>query len=845
MFKIEWDISTGGVNLTSKTTDNNIGIPPRPVFKEELVMLKLDIVCGWNIPNIPNIHVPLLWACNKQYFYRGRLAFVVKGGNMYEEPKVILSEWAENLQVEPIDVARMLERNKDELFLIESEAIEFIRDTFNMYSNSKAKNNESNQIDFEKLASIYEKRNKTKMAIVKKKCDSFDIMPLDIAQKEGEKIYQTAQKIDRFIASFSAGKDSQVLLDLCTRAMPPTAFEVIYSDTGYELPTSLELYQQTQEYYLAKYPKLKFSTAKNHNSVLSYWDSLGTPSDKQRWCCSVMKTAPLYRMLKIEGTNKQAKVLAFEGVRAEESFKRSGYNRIGNAVKHNTSINARPIINWNTAEVFLYLFKYNLPINPAYKQGKARVGCLICPYSSQWDDMLARKYYNEELSPFVDRIRDFAISGGVKDINQYIMDRNWKFRATGNLMSENSSISFVQLSPDFVAKVHQPKKDIKDWLITIGEYTVSPIVNNSQTGEIKFMKAIYAFSIVYKSDLDNSFTFTLLNANNPQLLALFRKVLYKTTFCINCEVCEVECPTGALSVVPTVKIDQSKCIHCCKCLKFHDKGCIAASSLAITNGTNMKNKTGIDRYNTFGLREEWIDAFFADYENYWDSHGLGTKQVPAFRNWLKEAEILSNKNELTALGELLSKVYLNNRALVWEVIWINLSYNSFITSWFCKNINSGDVFSKTHLRDMIQDQYAGSYGNRTIDNALSALIGTFNKSPIAADFKLIVSVDKSNYRRQNFDAVSIEAVAYSLYRYAEIKNIKNIRVSDLYDLGNTYGISREFCMSKSAFEKSLRALNSTTNRVLTAELNMGLDHITLRDDLTSIDVLKTLVEATI
>lgn len=122
-------------------------------------------------------------------------------------------------------------------------------------------------------------------------------MPLDDAEAAGKKVVLST-KIDRFIASFSGGKDSQVVLDLCTRAIPPTEFEVIYSDTGYELPPSLELYKDVEQYYHQKFPALKFSMARNHESVLNYWDKIGTPSDNHRWCCSVMKTVPLYRMLR-------------------------------------------------------------------------------------------------------------------------------------------------------------------------------------------------------------------------------------------------------------------------------------------------------------------------------------------------------------------------------------------------------------------------------------------------------------------------------------------------------------------------------------------------------------------
>ena len=81
-----------------------------------------------------------------------------------------------------------------------------------------------------------------------------------------------------------------------------------------------------------------------------------------------MKTAPLYRMLKVEG-NKQAHVLTFDGVRAEESVRRESYQRLGKG-KHTFIYNAHPIIEWNSVEIFLYLFENNLPINSAYRQAR-------------------------------------------------------------------------------------------------------------------------------------------------------------------------------------------------------------------------------------------------------------------------------------------------------------------------------------------------------------------------------------------------------------------------------------------------------------------------------------------
>ena len=287
MSKIEWDIKTGGVVLKRHISKETLSISPRPVFYEELDLLKMEQL-GWKYPRCKE---PLLWACNKQYFYRGQLVFETKGANIYDAPTVVFQKDCERMNLKPVDVETMLKKNSDEMFLIESEAIEFIREQYLKYANTSntRKAAKANELDFEALVAMAEKKTKKKMAIVKQDCDSFDVVPLDTAEETGKQVYLTT-KIDKFLASFSGGKDSQVVLDLCTRAIPPQDFEVIYSDTGYELPPSLHMYEEIAQHYKALYPELSFRTARNHASVLSYWDKIGTPSDTHRWCCAVMKS---------------------------------------------------------------------------------------------------------------------------------------------------------------------------------------------------------------------------------------------------------------------------------------------------------------------------------------------------------------------------------------------------------------------------------------------------------------------------------------------------------------------------------------------------------------------------
>ena len=50
MYKITWDKETGGVRLHSRIVEGTLGTSPRPVFWEELDLLKLNEF-GWVYPH--------------------------------------------------------------------------------------------------------------------------------------------------------------------------------------------------------------------------------------------------------------------------------------------------------------------------------------------------------------------------------------------------------------------------------------------------------------------------------------------------------------------------------------------------------------------------------------------------------------------------------------------------------------------------------------------------------------------------------------------------------------------------------------------------------------------------
>ena len=850
MFKVIWDKPHNGVILTMSSAGEALAVPPRPVFYEELDFFGLNHK-GWIYPHSD---APLLWACERRYYYCGVFVMEVKGGNLFDDPEIIITPEGQNLVLNPINIQALRNANADTMFLIEHEAMEFIHATYRKYKGITNASINNPAIDFQLLAEKITKKTGEKQVVVKENCDSFDIMPEKEANAQGKDAVLTS-KIDEVVVSFSGGKDSQVLLDLVARVLPNTEFSVIYSDTGYELPTSKKLYENTKAYYSKQYPKLAFHVAKNKQSILYYWDNLGSPSRIHRWCCSVMKSAPLAKEIKrLHGEKKQPNVLLFDGIRAEESASRSDRSRIGKNVKHNNMINVSPILEWNSTEIYLYILLNKIPYNDAYRKGLSRVGCIICPYSSGWSEDLCGKLYPETIKPFLTYLENSLHSNNVEGVKNYIKTGRWKMRAGGRDIRISSSIDFISASPKFKVILHEPKENLLTWLKILGPYTYTKI-GDIINGKLKYRGVIYSFII---EDIGkNTMSFEFTNEGDDILLASrLKKILYKATFCVHCEVCEVECPTGALTVTPIASIDSDKCIHCLKCIDFNEKGCITAASVRSSywistnnNNGNMKvKKSGINRYNDgMGLREKWLQKYFDSYETFFDNqdHGLNMDyQIPPFTNWLREANILQEgKKEISELGLKLAKVYADNPKLVWEIIYINLCENSEICHWFQASINFERIYSKTELDAIIQDSYPDLRG-RTLSNPLNSLINTFKESSLIKDPLLIVLTKESGklaVLRKTYNDISLAAVAYSLYRYAEKKDRYSLSVSEFYAEGQDDGIYRQFGIERQALERILRTLQEESNHVLNVQLNLGLDNINLREDLTSSDILKMML----
>ncbi|HCL4447240.1 TPA: phosphoadenosine phosphosulfate reductase family protein [Clostridium botulinum] len=129
-------------------------------------------------------------------------------------------------------------------------------------------------------------------------------------------------------------------------------------------------------------------------NIKEYW----IPNALKRSCCSTFKEGQAKLIL-----NKNKKYVTLLGVRKYESPKRSfyefniqeAYNKHENK-KNNMPDNFKriaPICYMTNADIWLYILKERIEVNPMYYKGFNRCGCLICPFNSPYTNLLIKKYY--------------------------------------------------------------------------------------------------------------------------------------------------------------------------------------------------------------------------------------------------------------------------------------------------------------------------------------------------------------------------------------------------------------------------------------------------------------------
>lgn len=271
---------------------------------------------------------------------------------------------------------------------------------------------------------------------------------------------------------FSGGKDSQVVYDLMKRA--GVEFSSYYNHCFES--------NVTRQFIREHYPDVKYrrvvkegfvrNIAKNHNGFL--------PTVRHAYCCEDYKH------------NRHAvDPCSVVGVRRSESRARS--QRTTLELKNKTTlkknkalvdeyftencqsvgtasvIQLKPIIDWKDEDVWQYIHTHSLPVNPEYKAGAKRVGCIVCPKSDMNTNVRGLMKYPKLVDAFI-RAResspncDWIISTEKKDYSdnkvEYICRwLNHSFVPFSKRQREN----FERFLEKYKSMKNEEGKGISDW----------------------------------------------------------------------------------------------------------------------------------------------------------------------------------------------------------------------------------------------------------------------------------------------------------------------------------------------------------------------------------------------
>lgn len=790
MYSFKWDKQTGGYLLTNYT-GRYVANEIRPVFADELKITGLDKYFKYDRQETR----PLMWAQKNSYLIvdadekgNSKAREVVQLNNtQYGNPLSPEFFFTGKMQLKPVDVEAMVAANAQMMDIIVADAKRRVKELYDA-----------------------------------------DIGRCDTA----------------YIA-FSGGKDSVALLDICHRVLPITV-PVIFSDTDMELPDTYRVWEEIK----GSYPERDFICAKAESSALENWERFAPPSRTIRWCCSVHKSTPAIMFLKDKLKKPAIKVLAFVGVRGDESYSRSFYEDMRDGAKNASQLNCMPILDWGAHELWLYIFANGLVINQAYKKGLPRVGCMMCPEASKKYAWFVDKAYPHGLKPYNDIIirTSNKIFKKEADKTEFIGSLNWQARKSGIVLKDTitaPSEEHNELTVIFQSSYFK-KELFFEWIKTLG--TVVKDYGTAQQ-RLKLPNTLdngipFNYHSPHTGGGTAAFTFRD-EIEKVKMMPLLRAFMRKASACVACRCCEAECPVGAISNKDgKLCIDGEKCIKCRKCYEI-DKDCWRFKSMYKSEIERGK-MSSINKYNNFGLREKgnelWVSMLIELGENFFPwhvGHALGHPKVDAASAWFKQALLINDNHKPTALLD----VFRNKGAessLGWELIWIALANNAMMVKWFVTNTEVDKPYTIEKLSEMLDEMYP-SLGKTTIKGGLAALKDMLTKSPLGGEGAVTLlnmkgkKVQDITHKSKNVNPLTI---LYGLYLIAMKAGRSSFTVRELLAADEESVFVSPlvaFGISPDTFKRQCEGLKSKYPDYIETTFTHGNDELTVFPDKYTIE----------
>lgn len=759
MYSYTFDEETGGILLNSSPT--GFSKEPRPVYASEMDLLGFSAYWEYEHQN----DTPFMWAESNAYWYKGQIIARIKGGDLYHAPilmpvtddngKVIFGRELGALQ--PMNIPLMCEKNKEFLVTLEKSAVK-------------------------KIVHIYEKYK---------------------------------NKLDIFHVAFSGGKDSAVLLDLVKKALPKDSFVVIFGDTGMEFPDTYKAVDYTEAQCAKEDPPIAFYRARSHFDPEESWKLFGPPARVLRWCCSVHKSTPqTLKMREITGKNNYTG-LDFVGVRREESLARSTYDFENFGKKQKGQYSHNPILDWTSAEVWLYIFVNKIYINEAYKKGNSRAGCLLCPMSGGNCDFIRRQSYKIQVDSYIKKIVDTNIWENAGDMDTYITSGGWISRRSGRGIKDNKTKYRENVERGIIyIDIDTDNDDCFEWLKTVNVDSTQYTAKKTKQG--------------WHFELNEDIVI-----KNPSQGKYFRQALKKAAYCVGCRVCETNCKFGKIKFNENGHVSITDCLQCHECHEV-PMGCLVYNSLKIPQG-ERKMKT-INCFDDHAPKRDWLVEFFDTKDDFFASNTLGPNMFTHFKRFLRDAELIVG-NKCANFTQLISDIGWDTETGL-GLMFVNLVNSNAQFEWYVQNMDIDYYYDIQYLKDTL---FALDLKEKAINSILKSY-----KRIVETPFGTVLNfgyVAGDDFVRLKCRIDDNRVVLYALYKFVEKCHLEDREFHLSYLLDEEVerdGVSpaRMFGIyDEEEWKSILLGLSSRYPEFINATFTNDLKTILLKDK-TSQDVLE-------
>jgi len=363
-----------------------------------------------------------------------------------------------------------------------------------------------------------------------------------------EKERETIKKIENafkklnlpLIASFSGGKDSSAVVNICLEYDP--SIPIVFLDTGIEFPETLRYVDRFAKELRVEDNLIKI---KSPSDFFELWKIFGPPSRSLRWCCKTQKFAPMNKFIT---ANYPTGVLSVLAVRKHESLFRSRSSLIERNRWIHKQVSLYPIKDWGLLDVWLYIFWKRLPYNELYELGIPRVGCWPCPFQSQCIFNIMETTHPHLIQTLYIHLLKWATKHGFS--KKWVTSGEWRLRNNNRVTREEIGHAEPCIEGKPMVHLVVPTNFGKRILRLL------PILTNRFEGH--FIDGKYVICIP-------------IETSRKKLKIL----LEKSINCQRCGLCIEICPHRALRLGEEgIYVDGSRCQRCYVCL---EEGCIASN----------------------------------------------------------------------------------------------------------------------------------------------------------------------------------------------------------------------------------------------------------------------------